>query len=252
MLGQLAEGDRCRRFHRELGQLVRDQEDVARRTTEVARRTLAQELRDLSAQDTTDLNAVAGRQFELARLFDRILQEMDRAGGELRETDPPTAETVADALDAARRSAIGGQMRAAGAEIERNQMGRAVADQKQVGRRLQEVLDILANRRRQTAKSGPSAAGESQANAPPKSTSSGSPKAGATSAAAPSPGSAGVGKASKPNIQQTRAAMSRLWGELPARARQQMLQSPVEQFPPKYELLIEEYFRRLSEEKEKR
>ena len=58
-----------------------------------------------------------------------------------------------------------------------------------------------------------------------------------------------MGKARKPDIEETRAAMSRLWGELPARARQQMLQSPVEEFSPKYEVLIEEYFRRLAEEK---
>lgn len=45
-----------------------------------------------------------------------------------------------------------------------------------------------------------------------------------------------------------RAAVSRHWGQLPEHARQQMRQAPFEEFPPKYELLIEEYFRRLSEE----
>ena len=46
-----------------------------------------------------------------------------------------------------------------------------------------------------------------------------------------------------------RAVIKRLWGELPERDRGKMLLSPGEEFPPKYELLIEEYFRRLSEEK---
>jgi hypothetical protein len=45
--------------------------------------------------------------------------------------------------------------------------------------------------------------------------------------------------------------MKRLWGGLPERARQQMLQTPVEEFPPKYEEQIEQYFRRLAEEKGK-
>ena len=45
--------------------------------------------------------------------------------------------------------------------------------------------------------------------------------------------------------------MKELWGALPERARQQMQQLPVEDFPPKYERLIEEYFRRLAEEKGK-
>lgn len=51
---------------------------------------------------------------------------------------------------------------------------------------------------------------------------------------------------------QTRALMKRLWGELPPRRRQQMLQIPVEEFLPRYEAMIEDYFRRLSEEKQTR
>jgi len=40
------------------------------------------------------------------------------------------------------------------------------------------------------------------------------------------------------------------WGELPQRAREQMLQLlPREEFLPKYELLIEQYYKRLAEEK---
>ena len=53
----------------------------------------------------------------------------------------------------------------------------------------------------------------------------------------------------KPNIEEVRSMMKQLWGELPGQAREQMLQSPVEELLPKYEVLIEEYFRRLSEQK---
>jgi len=51
------------------------------------------------------------------------------------------------------------------------------------------------------------------------------------------------------DVEQVRAIIKELWGELPEREREQMLESPPEEFLPKYELLIEEYFRRLSEEK---
>jgi len=51
------------------------------------------------------------------------------------------------------------------------------------------------------------------------------------------------------DLEQVRAIIKELWGELPEREREQMLESPPEEFLPKYELLIEEYFRRLSEEK---
>jgi len=46
-----------------------------------------------------------------------------------------------------------------------------------------------------------------------------------------------------------RELMRRLWGHLPEKVREQMLNAPVEQFLPKYEKLIENYFRRLSEER---
>ena len=51
------------------------------------------------------------------------------------------------------------------------------------------------------------------------------------------------------DLERVRAIIKDLWGELPERQREQMLESPPEEFLPKYELLIEEYFRRLSEEK---
>jgi hypothetical protein len=55
--------------------------------------------------------------------------------------------------------------------------------------------------------------------------------------------------ARKVDMEQMRAVIKRLWGELPQHEREQLLQLPDEEFLPKYELLIEEYFRRLSEEK---
>jgi len=44
------------------------------------------------------------------------------------------------------------------------------------------------------------------------------------------------------------ATVKDLWGHLPERSRQQMMQSFSEEFLPKYELEIEQYYRRLSEE----
>lgn len=58
------------------------------------------------------------------------------------------------------------------------------------------------------------------------------------------------GEARHPDMQQMREAMKQLWGELPPRDREQMIQSPPEEFLPKYELLIEAYFRRLTEQKQ--
>jgi hypothetical protein len=45
-----------------------------------------------------------------------------------------------------------------------------------------------------------------------------------------------------------RERMKEAWGNLPQRIREQMMQTSVDDFLPKYELLIEKYFQRLSEE----
>lgn len=48
-------------------------------------------------------------------------------------------------------------------------------------------------------------------------------------------------------MQTTRNLIQELWGHLPERDRQQVIQPTVETFLPKYELLITEYFKRLAE-----
>lgn len=144
---QLGRWDSYRRLHRDLAQLLRDQEEAAHRTTEIGRRTLTQDLRDLAPQDLADLHAAAARQLELARLLDRVLQEAEQGNAELRKSDPLAADFVADTLDEARRLAISGQMREAGVAVQQNQIGQAAAAQKQIATNLQAILDILANHR---------------------------------------------------------------------------------------------------------
>lgn len=63
----------------------------------------------------------------------------------------------------------------------------------------------------------------------------------------------GTSKGTKPDVQAVRAMIQQqLWGSLPERERQQLLQLPMEEFLPKYEQLIIEYFRRLTQEQGKR
>lgn len=50
------------------------------------------------------------------------------------------------------------------------------------------------------------------------------------------------------DMERVRAMIKQVWGHLPERARQEMNSATVEEFLPKYEQLIEDYFRRLAEE----
>ncbi|HJS08734.1 MAG TPA: hypothetical protein VJ809_13785, partial [Pirellulales bacterium] len=58
-------------------------------------------------------------------------------------------------------------------------------------------------------------------------------------------------KASRPvDKAELEELVKQLWGHLPERQREQMLQSFSDEFLPKYELEIEQYYQRLSEEDE--
>jgi predicted RNA-binding Zn ribbon-like protein len=56
----------------------------------------------------------------------------------------------------------------------------------------------------------------------------------------------GNGETRHADAEEMGDVLKKLWGELPKRQREQMSQWQLEEFLPKYELLIEEYFRRLS------
>ena len=378
LTSRLSQWDNYRRFPREIGQLLRDQEDVSRRTADVGHRTLTQELREVAPQDAAELKNIADRQLELARILDRTLLDMDQAGRDLQKNDPSAAQMAIDALQHARQSATSGLMLAVGRQIRQNQIGQAAAGQKQVARDLQEILDILNSRPRQpdetstgediaraeedlqnirsrqqktyeetkqldelirsesemtraraaairalalqqhalrddlgrlglrvaligpmadalrgattdmdhaaalldkretghpvqevqqsalgyldkifeavkSAKASASKKPPSQASpdkVPPKPDSREGQQEGNTPDAAP-PAQQSREPGPKPEGEDVRAVMKRLWGRLPEHARQQMLQLPGEDFSPKYETMIEDYYRRLAEGNDK-
>ena len=147
MLDELGQWDRYRRFHSEISQLLRRQEELRESTRELGSRTLTKTLDDLLPDEAADLKIAARTQFDLARQLDDVQQAMERASDQLRADNPLFAETISDALYRARELAISGQMRSAAAKIQRNQMGQAIGRQEQIIQGLREILDILANRR---------------------------------------------------------------------------------------------------------
>lgn len=147
LLEQLRQWDGFRRFHREVGHLLRAEQALAERTGALAQRTLAQELGDLTPAQRADLRIAAEEQLGLALRLEVLQQQMDQAQTELEAADPLAAQTVADALDAARQLAISAAMRACAADIQENRLARATGAQGEVIDQLRELLDILANRR---------------------------------------------------------------------------------------------------------
>ncbi len=182
---------------------------------------------------------------ELAKLQHATAGEAGRLGERFAAGSPP-----ANAMSAAVR-----EMNAAGTLLDGRQTGPATqqAQQNALGQ-----LDALLKAVK-AAKSAASAGSklQSPASQSPAGAARPKPDSARDQAATAQPGTsasrrpAGDGKGRKAAREEARATMKRLWGGLPERARQQMLQAPVEEFPPKYEEQIEQYFRRLAEEKGK-
>ena len=147
MLSELSEWDNYRRFHRDISQLRREQEELADETGKLGNQTLTKEVKDLDAQQQADLKKLGQRQLEMARHFEKVQQQMEEISDKLRESDPLAADAVADALHQARQQALAGEMREAGRNVEQNQVGQAGQRQQKVMKELDELLDILANRR---------------------------------------------------------------------------------------------------------
>lgn len=168
----------------------------------------------------------------------KLLRELGAAG---------TSEDEDPLLEIAR------QMRLSQERIDRSDSG-AHTQQLQVGI-VDELAKLIKQARRTCGQCKPSQ-GQPQKTAPggqvkqPGKKPSGGGKKPGTKTPRDSNAKPGQAEARRPDMDRMEAMMKSLWGELPERARQQMLQLPMEEFLPKYELMIEEYFKRLSEENE--
>jgi len=147
LVDSLAKWDNYRRIGREVNQIRRNQEKVAAETSRQREQVEGKTTSELTPQQRADLKKIAQQQLELARNFDKLQNRMDQMQQQLAGSDPLAAETIADALDAARRTGLSGQMRKSGRELQKNRVGQSADTQKQIDRKLQDVLDVLANRR---------------------------------------------------------------------------------------------------------
>lgn len=147
LLSELGQWNNYRQFAQEIADVRREQHELAEQTSELGRRTLTRGVEDLTAQELADLNKLAQQQQELAHRFERVMQGMREMRDELESEDPLTADTLGDALEQSRKRSVSGQMSNAGRQVQQNQVGQAVAMQRQLDEDLQELMDVLSNRR---------------------------------------------------------------------------------------------------------
>lgn len=172
-------------------------------------------------------------------LTDQLMQELGAAADS--ETDDPLLVIARRMREAESRLAKG----EAGPPLQENQ--------EQILRDLDELIK-QASKKCQGACSKPGSCNQpatrQQASQPKPSTPSNKPSNKPATNSVARTGPTGESPPAETTPADMRELLKRLWGELPDKAREQVLQSPVEEFLPRYELLIEEYFRRLAEDKQ--
>ncbi len=170
-------------------------------------------------------------------LDEELLRELDDETDALNESGDPL-------------SRIGRQMRRVEERIAET---RADETTRTMQRRIVEQLDKLLEKARQQQQSQSSSSQQSAASRSrrqrveqPDAQQPGSRES--TQPAEDSTARLGKTDPKKPDPAKVRKLLEELWGHLPLRERERVLNSTMDQFLPLYEQLIEQYFKRLAEE----
>jgi hypothetical protein len=130
--------------------------------------------------------------------------------------------------------------------------GRASSLQGTIVRDLEALIQEVQRRKSQSRQGGKSSPGSQRSDTRPQGSRAGQSGREGDKPASDSTEELRPGTASGATPADVRAmreqVLKNVWGHLPQRAREQMLQSQDDEFLPKYELEIERYFRRLAED----
>jgi hypothetical protein len=146
MVGTLGQWDNFSRIAREISQVRSDQDRLASETDELKLKA-AVAAAEVSPVDRAAARQLSQRQLELARRLDKLQTRMEEMLAKLTADDPLSAAALADALDAARRLAIGSRMREAAARLAQVQPGQARESQQQTQDALRQLIELLSMRR---------------------------------------------------------------------------------------------------------
>lgn len=137
---------------RQVEEIIALQEQTAKETDELSKRTLGKGMQELTPQDEADLSRMAERQRQHAERFEQLQQLLSETLGK-RETgdqqeQPPAdgASELKDFLDQAEKLGTLPLMRGASRDIGSNNLGEAGKTQQESLQQLQQLADILRDR----------------------------------------------------------------------------------------------------------
>lgn len=130
-----------------LEELIKNQDELNQKTDEIGSRTLAKTRAELTAQERADLERLADRQRQSAKLAEQWEQTIAESLEKQRDQDSAQSELLEDVADQLNEQAVAGKMQQTARQIQRNDMGGAAESQKQLLEQLQSLHDTLRNRR---------------------------------------------------------------------------------------------------------
>lgn len=179
-----------------------------------------------------------------------LVPDMD----ELRRLlDPPKPPAKIDGEDIGESplARISGRMAVAGELIaSQNATGETRAVQEEIVSDIDKLIDQLSKQCQKCKGGQCNKPGQQQTQASTPKQGGGKPSASSSTQSGPAQSqvSQGGGGEAQPGSPANQDAIKQLWGQLPERLRQQLLQSTADEFLPKYRDELEQYFRRLAEE----
>jgi len=137
---------------RQVEEIIALQDQAAKETGELSKRTLGKGMQELTPQDEADLARMAERQRQLAERFEQLQQQLaetldKRSSTENGEAPPAEGESeLKEFLDQGEKLGTVPLMRGASREISSNNLGEAGKTQQESLQQLQQLADLLRDR----------------------------------------------------------------------------------------------------------
>jgi hypothetical protein len=153
LVGNLAHWDSSQRLERELMQIEDQQVRLLRETDELRLRTTTG--LEATAAERAAARELAQRELELGRRFDKLQARLEGHVSQRPADGPATAADARRAVQAARRLAIGGQMRQAASQLGQLQLNQSIELQQAALKALGELRGVLSPPQERAAADAP-------------------------------------------------------------------------------------------------
>ena len=159
MLDSLGEFETYRGVVKDAQNLLKKHEETMKQSGLAATKPdlMSKPAEALAPEQKAELANLAGRQSEVAKGLQNLLERMDELSKQLEESDPLAAAAMREAAAESRKQGTGAKMGEAADHLEKNQMGQARSRQETARQELRNLVDAVAEPAREGA--GPAGQG---------------------------------------------------------------------------------------------